>query len=354
MQPVFPPSTPPARFDTEAEMLQTDVMRFMALLGFVLVGIFALVQSLPVGSGRSMPELEQRASLLEDIRRLEAHIAERRITLDRLREQIAIAQRRKARILSDSEALTGELRRIIESVGSVYAALNRGERELVKVRSELARERRTLSALRTQVERERTMLQRVEGRLAQLRQDMLLARTHLEERLAEAGRDEQQASQGVSAGESRQEAANEAPARTAVPTPTEAEAAGEQDVPRRGFTLKFESERAFDRLVRNEIIDFYAIIGDRAWQAARVGRVIRFGEARRPPSYYEMTPTTVPTEYVNSFRTVAAVPERTSVVWATVLPARMTRAIRTAIEGKTSADVIILDDGKVRLENVST
>ena len=57
--------------ESEIEALQTDVMRFIAILGICLMVIFALVQALPVSSNTNQPDLMNKDLLEHQIEDLE-------------------------------------------------------------------------------------------------------------------------------------------------------------------------------------------------------------------------------------------------------------------------------------------
>jgi len=51
----------------EAEMLQTDVMRFIAILGLCLMAVFALVQSLPATPPDPRPKIAEAEKARENL-----------------------------------------------------------------------------------------------------------------------------------------------------------------------------------------------------------------------------------------------------------------------------------------------
>ena len=59
----------------EVEALQTDVMRFIAILGICLMVIFALVQSLPVSSQGKQPRVYNKEILQRQVDDLSRQLA---------------------------------------------------------------------------------------------------------------------------------------------------------------------------------------------------------------------------------------------------------------------------------------
>ncbi len=72
----------------ELEALQTDVMRFMAILGFCLMAIFALVQSLPVGLADARPKLEHPGQMELDLAALKREAKRLRLQLEALERDL--------------------------------------------------------------------------------------------------------------------------------------------------------------------------------------------------------------------------------------------------------------------------
>ena len=72
--------------------------------------------------------------------------------------------------------------------------------------------------------------------------------------------------------------------------------------PERGFTLRFESGAALTQLVRRGDVNLYAFTGRDAWQLMVVGGRATFRTAQEPRQFHEMTPSTVPEDVVTSFR----------------------------------------------------
>lgn len=374
-------------FDADAEALQTDVMRFMALLGFVLVAIFALVQAIPTAATDAAPALERRADLRGEIEALERHVGERRRQLAALEADIAAARAAAERADERAQERRGELSRLTETARALQAALESERTRLASLHDELDASRRNLESVRSALERRRSALEQAESRFAALRSRLERTRAQAagevetateadqavaespregEERVAAAAAEREQGSGAAetatpaqeprarSAQAATGESEPRAPARGA---PDSAEAAGAEadqgeGVPERGFVLKFASETAFDRLVATARVDFYALVGKRAWQARRRGGGARFEMAPSPPSeYHEMRPATVPARYVEALRERAAVVDATTVTWAAVLPRSVERDVREAVAGKRAGQVVIQGDGRVRLEN---
>lgn len=314
-----------ADFDSDAEVLQTDVMRFMALLGFLLVGIFALVQALPVSPVDQSPALEERARLERELLALQRHVADQRDRLQRLLQSVAAAQ-----------AMREEL-----------------ERDARQVRSELTRVRTTAEHLATEVEARKESLEALEQRLDRGRESLSRTRRELERERAELTTLESE----LNRAEQRAAQAAQAPP-TPAPSPPEQSAseparqAGK--VPQRGVSISFASDRAFHRLVSEQRVQFYAVIGQRSWKADPLGRVINFRAGAPPGQFHEMAPETVPDRYRRSLRAVVSAADGRDIVWATVLPQAMVAEIRRRVSGLRGAEVVIQADGSLRVDDAGS
>lgn len=81
----------------EADVLQTDVMRFMAILGICLMIIFALVKAIPMAPPETPPVIETEDSVSREAQRLNAGIEpEKKQTVNIRKQKHAPVRQRKA------------------------------------------------------------------------------------------------------------------------------------------------------------------------------------------------------------------------------------------------------------------
>ncbi len=91
--------------DASTESLQTDIQRFVAILGFCLMAVFALVQALPVtGANQDMA--------LEDLSRLAAAQEQQLELLQAESERLRIEAEQFIREIAHSEILSRDLERL--------------------------------------------------------------------------------------------------------------------------------------------------------------------------------------------------------------------------------------------------
>ncbi len=275
----------------EIEALQTDVMRFVAILGFVLMAIFALVQTLPVGPPDFPPSLEDPESLQRDV--------------ERLRQQ--------------AQQLNGQLQVLEGVLGQAQQA----EQKLVEVTPLLLQAK---SALRDRQEQLAELERQIQSRrhsLTELRRDMALHRRSLsiaDERLAAAS------------------ATLDDLQRVIPDQPSEAGV---------GFSLRFASDEALTALVTTRSVRVFAMLGQRSWQLSANEKSIYAVTTDRPGSFYEMNRQTVPPTYLAALRGVTAVLDETRISWGVTLPQPTRAAITSLMERYEEGALIIQADGTV-------
>ena len=76
---------------TDVEMLQTDVMRFFAILCLCLMAIFALVKALPISPPTDRPTISEPANLKADAASLQKEIATLKEKLARTQSELIVA-----------------------------------------------------------------------------------------------------------------------------------------------------------------------------------------------------------------------------------------------------------------------
>jgi hypothetical protein len=299
------------------EALQTDVMRFMAILGLCLTAIFALVQSMPLTPADPRPEILSPGQLRQEVEALQADAATLRAESARLqhlaaraRTQAQTAADRGAVLRRQAEAGAEELARIGRAVDQRRQALQRLEEEL------LARGG-TLSELSREIDRERRALTRLRGETKSARAAIAAAQIE----------------------------ANAEPETPSPPEPSVAAPAKE------GFSLRFGSDEALMRLVRDGRVSLFALAPARAWRLELESERPHFTPAQAPRRFHEMTPESVPGALVRALQRDPGIQRRERVTWAVELPGDIAGAIRQATSGRLGGTLLIGDDGRVRVED---
>lgn len=300
----------------DGEALQTDVMRFMAILGLCLTAVFALVQSLPMElAGRQ----QQRAASSE---RAQDALLSTKLALQQARQRLAAIE---------SQLESQERRR------------NDAELQLRTTADRLQQRSDSLQALIEQ----QLQLQAGNQRLAAEQAQRTQALQTLGRQLEQAQKVSKQLRMAEAESRHSESAATE-PSVTAdadsleSPVPADTSEA-------KGFLLRFASVEALDGLVRTGAVGFAGVVERRAWKLSMRGDQPVFVAHAPPQQMHEMAPQTVPRHYRHAFRAAAGDEASAGVVWGVTLPQAMERKIQM-LTGRAQTGVLVIHaDGEVRL-----
>lgn len=319
------PTAIPALTGSDIEALQTDVMRFMSILGLCLMAVFALVQSMPRDETSIIWSEREREKLLQDIATQQQRARALQSDLQRLTAQIQSA---RARRQSTQQALSSTQRQLTLLVEHTQQA--RSDRD--RLSAELAGLRRELSLSRQKLDAIQRAAQSKAGTLRELQRRLRAEQKNLHNITQSASELSAQAQ-----AKTRAPVVDKAPSPLAVPT-------------KQGFTLRFASAAALHRLVVAGTVSVYAMAGERAWRLSlRDGEPV-FAAVARPGWFHEMAASTVPVEYVQSLKRSVRHGARHAVVWGVQLPPATTQGIRSLSRGLQGGAMVIAHDGVVRLE----
>jgi hypothetical protein len=272
----------------DGEALQTDVMRFMAILGMCLTAVFALVQSLPVEQAARL----QEAELSRQTGRLQEQMAQVKLELRQAQQQLATA----------GSQLTDQQRHRIA-----------GESRLQAIDGQLREKSQLLAALRREHSSRASELR---GLAQQIEQAQVVATT---------------------------------PADSADAVPKLDEPGQQVQSESKGFLLRFASAEALDGLVKSGQVGFSGIVKRKAWKLSLNGTEAVFRVHAAPGKMHEMAPQTVPSRYLRAFREAAGNDASGTVVWGVTLPAVMERKIHMLTEQAQGGVLVIQADGEVSL-----
>ena len=325
----YPSTSAAAGSDTDA--LQTDVMRFMSIIGLCLMAVFALVQGIPLQEQGKPAQPSQPARLREEISLQQQQVRELQAELQSLRLSMVTTQQR----------LTTAKEHLRQAAGQAQQA--RAERDQLESRLEI---------LGRQLEQQRQALADIEQDSRQKEQNL----DELHQRLLNTQRQLDQSRTEIETlqHQSRQPAATPVIERQAPPAPvpeavTTPAPKPEPATDRQGFTLRFESDAALDRLVAAGSVRLYAMSGEQAWRLSMTtGRPVAV-QASFPRWFHEMSAATVPAHYSRSLEDAA--PGRTTVVWGVQLPAVAKQSIASLMRQRQGGALLIRADGRVIVED---
>jgi len=307
---------------TDMEMLQTDVMRFMAILGLCLTAIFALVQTFPrtpVQAAPALPETDSTA----------AH-----------------------------EALQSKLQQLQQALRSASGSLTRAEAETAALQTGLQQTRGrlqsvTASLAENKMKQARLLRQqRADARVVvQLREQLASLQVQNSHDLAalEKSRSQVRALSKPQA----QKIVQPKPAIQQPPSPPQPAAAPRPETKAKaveatsGFTLRFASPEALEALIDRGTIRFFILRKGKARLYRLQGGIPRLSAVPMPVSFHEMAADTVPDKFRSSTEPVPG-----DVIWAVALPSSLERRLSQLVRGQNSGVLEIQANGTIRLRGV--
>ena len=317
--PRYPPTSGAAGSDTEA--LQTDVMRFMSIIGLCLMAVFALVQGIPVQDKAKTTQAVQAARLGEDVRvqqlearQLQAMLQALHTDMQRRRRSLAVAEQDLDRVTGLTRLARDEHDRLQAEMEILERQLAQGRRELTDIEQAAMQKQQDLARLNERVLGVQETLQDGRRKLAEL---------------------QRWAAQPVT---------GPAPATR----PVSGQVAGSAS-DRPGFTLRFVSDEALDRLVTAGSVALYAMADRRAWRLSLNAGSAAAARRPYPAWFHEMSAATVPDHYLQGIDGAPDGPDASAVVWGVQLPAATRDAIASLTQDRPGGELVIRGDGRVLL-----
>ena len=310
----------------EVEVLQTDVMRFFAIMCLCLMAIFALVKTLPMAPATNRPALVEPEKIEADAAAVKKQITALKATLAELKIQArtaaadvvkssgeaAEARKKEQETLSRLAKARQEFENQSESLQESRKTLMVREMRLAEIEADLQNKQRIRSALQTQIEDETRHL--ADLKIEQKRDKAKLNRPLTEQKPA-------------------------------------AKIADSEDLPQqpvgKGFTLRFASDSALQQLIDGRKVNFFALAGKNAWLLNLKNGQAVYSPSPFPQQIYEMQTPTVPVEYSGTFQRQVAAPVGTAVTWGVTLPPQTELSIKRLINGRDGGELIITADGEV-------
>ena len=341
--------------DTDA--LQTDVMRFMSILGLCLMAVFALVQSIPLQETDVIlpePELEklqqniaieqERARLLQaELNHLTAQIQSEQTHKNTAQQALSSTQQQLTQLVEQTEQTRSNRDRLTAQARSAQQALSSAQQQLTRVvdqteqaRSEQERLTAELKVLKHQLAQGRDELAAIQ-QAAQNKADSL---SELQIRLNKEQKELDDISQRASVLKKKPAPAKPVIKKPSPPAPKPV---------KQGFTLRFASADVLERLVVAGTVSLYAMAGKQAWRLSLSNGRPDFAPDTFPGWFHEMAPPTVPFEYVQTLDNSTDRPAQSSVVWGVQLPPATKQGITSLTRGLQGGNLVIAADGQVRL-----
>ena len=310
---------------SDVEMLQTDVMRFFAILCLCLMAIFALVKALPISPPADPPTLIKPSSLKAEVAALEKEMAvlkeklvQTQFQLNSATAAVKNSQARAAAVEQETQTRLSKARRALATVSQTLEEtrneINAREAMLAGIMKDITEKRRVRSELKTRIETETRNFQKIQQAL--------------DEASAKLDRAVQ--------------------AKPSIPPKAPSEPIPSQST-RKGFTLRFASDSALETLVSRQKVNFFALAGKKAWQLKMTRSRPVYIAVQNPSKIYEMETATVPANYVTGFSQQVAAFGRGKITWGVTLPDQTAAAINRLIKDRKGGELVIMPDGEVTL-----
>jgi hypothetical protein len=319
--------SPSAAAGSDTDALQTDVMRFMSIIGLCLMAVFALVQGIPLQEPGKPAQPLQPA---------------------RLRQEISLQQQQVRKLQAELQALKSSMARTQQRLTTAKEHLQQAAGQAQQAREEREQLASRLESLGRQLERQRQALADIEQDARQKDQHM----DELRQRLVNTQRqlDHSRSEFETLQHQLLQPAATAVIERQAPAAPaSKAASTAKPATDRQGFTLRFESDAALDRLVASGSVSLYAMDGEQAWRLSMTTARPVAVQASFPRWFHEMSAATVPAHYSRSLEDAA--PGRATVVWGVQLPAAAKQTIASLMRQRQGGALLIRADGRVILED---
>ena len=313
---------------TDVEMLQTDVMRFFAILCLCLMAIFALVKALPISPPADRPTISEPPNLKAEAASLQKEIAVLKEKLTKTQSQLAAATAAvkkstaqaadataiKQKTMSRLSKVRQELATVADTLKKFRNEIKEREVMLAKIVKDIDDKRRIRSELKDQINSETVNLKKIKAAFAQFT-----------EKLQQASQPKQQIPDKP----------------TPPPVPPQHT--------KKGFTLRFASDKALETLITQKKVHFFALAGKKAWQLKMANQRPVYIAVDNPSKIYEMETATVPAAYTAVFSRQVAAFGRDRVTWGVTLPDQTAASINRLIKDREGGDLVIMPDGEVIL-----
>ena len=359
------PWLPPAPAEDE-RALETDVMRFMALFGFCLMAVFALIQAIPVsqqsgGIGLQTQDLvakqlaaldSQLEALQEQMHEATAALVAQRAALQALERNNADLRERNARLEARQRVLETELDRLHDRWRQQSEDTQAQAIDLARADDNLRELRRTMNRQQDQVARLREDIARLNEELADAQTAQASARPMQSKPTPPVPAALPPLDRPTSVTAAAQKLQPKTQPPQTLPPQTKPPQTSERALPSRAqsaarkpvLTMRFDSTDAIERLIRSGGTVLYGVVGERAWASTPAGAFVRSTKPGRP---YQLTET--PGRSITQrFRRGSGLVSASTVQWWVTFDSTILQRIGQQIAAHDSGELIIDALGRVR------
>ncbi len=306
--------------DSEIEALQTDVMRFMAILGLCLMAIFSLVQSLPYQPAEQAPQLESKELLEAEVKQLETNATELQEKIKQYTETLQQVQDANQQV-QDAQKQVEDVKQKLEDIEQ---SVENQRGRLTQLNKTVQQEQQALSSIRKKLEREK--------RIHKVHKEKLKKIIKKQEPIKP--QEPKKPSEPV-----KQKPVEQKPVESAKPK-----------AEKKGFSLRFTSDQALLHLIQQQKINMYVLMGKNAWHIKPTSGSWQVKTVKKPKKYYQMAVQTVPNILRTAAQNQLSVHAKSNVIWAVELPQSIASSITQLMKNKQGGDLVITQNGQVELK----
>ena len=285
---------------SDIEALQTDTMRFLAILAICLMVIFALVQAVPLNPNTGKPRFID--GIDKRIKELERRINNLSKQEQLLREKIQQSHKELAKLNVYKDQVVKELNNVKHSLDEEHVRLNYLKDDIKKKQEAKKFAENEITKSHKRIDERNRALDKIKKKINNLKKNLKID--------TERGQESQ----------------------------------------RVGFSFLFESENALKQLIRIKRVSFYAGLKNRYWKLEINQGGIQFKEIEGIFMLKRIIEETVPDGFREAISKKVASFSKGNIKYYVTLPKDITQSMSQKMRGVKGGTLVITEDGKVILK----
>lgn len=291
----------------DVEALQTDIMRFMAILGFCLMVIFAMVQSLPQSEVQHEPQIVSKEILEQELKELLDTYKNLEAKVEDLKEK---EQNRRS-----------QLEVIAKKVDS-------GKEDLALLQTEISSKVNDLLTVRSKISKQEAQAESVSRAIEQLEKERdQKIQKEKEEKLRKLR-------------EKPQPIEKPKPEQTKVEVPQKSEPPPKAEK-KKGLSLRFASDETLLSLIERGVVKFYLSKNGQYFRVTKTAIKLEPLDAQ----FYQMSSYTVPNSLIKQIKRKFTVTRST--LYGVTLNNRVQSQLSKYVSQQKSGELVINSDQSV-------
>ena len=367
----------------DVEMMQTDIMRFLAIICMCLMILFALVQTMPLTGDKAGPSLQSPAIYERHIQALRSTLNDYKAELKKLSQEKEQRRQYLETLEENAEKRKKDNEQLIEKATDTKQKVQQAEKRLAELKIMLDQSEQSINKADNLLSEKQQALTKVEDSLKntgssfmQRKQDMALVEENLNKAQSKleqaklslqkaqvdlkpvkpeqdlAQKPAEQAETKAPIKQSKQSTTQPPVKKESVQIPARQESMPPAETKQKGFSLTFAGEEALRSLIaENKLISMFLIAGGNSWKLqAGSAKNWKFIKGTVPASLYEMEIDSVPYMIRRAGKKVVSISKRADLFYGVLLAPSIDNAIRQLMENRSGGDLVIEADGSVGIQ----